>query len=72
MKATLPSGKCGLLTVDLKAEAAARRARARDAGSAESESADGARADGVEPPVLWTEGLPPPPERHDPAGRNER
>jgi hypothetical protein len=68
MKATLQSGKHGVVTVDLKAEA--RHSRTRGAGLADS--ADGARADSVEPPVLWTEELPPPPQGHDSAGRNER
>jgi len=70
MKATLPSGKHGVVTVDLKAEAQARRVRARD--GATGQGAGAPQTETVEPPVLWTEELPPPPGQHDPAGRNER
>ena len=70
MKATLPSGKHGVVTVDLKAEAKSRRVRVREA--APGEVVDVAHAETVEPPVLWTEELPPPPHGHDDAGRNAR
>lgn len=65
MKATLRSGRRGLVTVELVAKRRRRGARATEERPANERAG---------PPVLWTgnETLPPPPEGHDANGRNER